>query len=442
MTTVSPDSAQHSRVLRLNYSGRIIDHLGLQMYQSPVAAVAELVANAWDADADRVEISLPEALADTAEIVVKDDGNGMTFAECQNRFLNVGLARRGNDRTERSPLKGRRILGRKGIGKFAGFGIAEVVRVETVSRTSGERTVFEMDISKLRSDEYVNPEGTEIDLIEYEAPEDDRQQEHGTTIRLRRLVLSQRREPTSFARSMARRFLIHQTAVDFRVRVNEVSLPGDDDLLPVQFSFPTEYRTEERPTDLDIKGGWGIETVGGQEVRWRVLFYHDPIGEEELRGISVFAGVKMVQAPFFFNLSGGLSGQHGQQYIAGNIQADSLDEQEADLVAPERQRVNWDHPLASQIEEWGRRRLRQLLGIWRDRRGEDRERQLEARLAGFAARLGRLSDHERTTVSRAIRRVAQVETLSQDQFEDLGNAMVTAWEQGRLHDLVGDIAQV
>ncbi len=442
MTTVSPDSAQHSRVLRLNYSGRIIDHLGLQMYQSPVAAVAELVANAWDADADRVEISLPEALADTAEIVVKDDGNGMTFAECQNRFLNVGLARRGNDRTERSPLKGRRILGRKGIGKFAGFGIAEVVRVETVSRTSGERTVFEMDISKLRSDEYVNPEGTEIDLIEYEAPEDDRQQEHGTTIRLRRLVLSQRREPTSFARSMARRFLIHQIAVDFRVRVNEVPLPGDDDLLPVQFSFPTEYRTEERPTDLDIKGGWGIETVGGQEVRWRVLFYHDPIGEEELRGISVFAGVKMVQAPFFFNLSGGLSGQHGQQYIAGKIQADSLDEQEADLVAPERQRVNWDHPLASQIEEWGRRRLRQLLGIWRDRRGEDRERQLEARLAGFAARLGRLSDHERTTVSRAIRRVAQVETLSQDQFEDLGNAMVTAWEQGRLHDLVGDIAQV
>jgi hypothetical protein len=35
---------------------------------------------------------LPKALADTAEIVVGDDGNGMTFAECQHRFLNVGLA--------------------------------------------------------------------------------------------------------------------------------------------------------------------------------------------------------------------------------------------------------------------------------------------------------------------------------------------------------------
>ena len=45
------------------------------MYQSPVAAVAELVANAWDADADRLEIRLPEALTDTAEVVV--NGNGI-----------------------------------------------------------------------------------------------------------------------------------------------------------------------------------------------------------------------------------------------------------------------------------------------------------------------------------------------------------------------------
>ena len=441
MTTELLEHPQHDRVLRLNYSGRIIEHLGLQMYQSPVAAVAELVANAWDADAESVRIRLPEALTDTAEIVVKDDGNGMTFDDCQSRFLNVGYARRGNNTTERSPVKERRILGRKGIGKFAGFGIAEVVQVETISKTNGERTVFEMDISKLRGDEYVNSVGTEIDLIKYQGPDADRQQEHGTTVRLRRLVLSHRRDPTAFARSMARRFLLHQSAAAFRILVNDAPLPDADDLFPVQFSFPSEYRDEERPDGLRTDEDWGIEDVGGQDIRWRIRFYHDTIGEEDLRGISVFAGVKMVQVPFFFNLSGGLSGQHGQQYISGQIQADSLDEQEADLVAPERQRVNWDHPLAIQIEDWGRQRLRQLLGIWRDRRGEDRERQLEERLAGFAGRLDRLLNHERRIVSRAIRRVAQIETLTQAQFEDLGNAMLTAWEQGRLHDLVDAIAQ-
>ena len=439
--TNAPTSIDDGRVLRLNYSGRIIDHLGLQMYQSPVAAIAELVANAWDADADNVEIALPVKLTKAAEIIVKDDGNGMSFAECQGRFLNVGYPRRGNKAIEWSKRKKRRVLGRKGIGKFAGFGIAKLVRIETISRENGERTVFEMDISKLRSDEYVSREGTEIDLITCEGPDVLRQQEHGTTVRLKQLVLSQRREPKTFARSMARRFLLHQTATDFRILVNKEPLPDADELLPVQFSFPTEYRTEERPSGLKMSGDWGIEIVYGKPVRWRVRFYHDTIGEEELRGISVFAGGKMVQTPFFFNLSGGLPGQHGQQYISGQIEVDALDEQQADLVAPERQRVNWDHPLASHIEQWGQQRLKELLNLWRSRRGEKREQQLQARLSGFSERLGRLGKHEERTVSRAIRRVAQIETLSQAQFEDLGEAMVTAWEQGRLYDLIDDIAQ-
>ena len=171
MTATPSEEDQQDRVLTLNYSGRIIDHLGLQMYQSPVAAIAELVANAWDADSDRVEIELPTELSDNAEVIIKDDGNGMTFGDCQNRFLNVGYPRRGNNNVEESPVKKRRILGRKGIGKFAGFGIARVVHVETVSRKTGEKTVFEMDISKLRGDTYVNSKETEIDLIEYLGPD-------------------------------------------------------------------------------------------------------------------------------------------------------------------------------------------------------------------------------------------------------------------------------
>lgn len=412
------------------------------MYQSPVAAIAELVANAWDADADRVEIQLPEILTGTEEIIVNDNGNGMSFAECQDRFLNVGYSRRGNKPIERSPLNERRILGRKGIGKFAGFGIARLIQIETVSRDSGERTVFEMDISKLRTDDYVNLEGTEIDLLEYEGPESNRRQAHGTTIRLRDLLLTQRREPMTFARSMARRFLLHQTAADFRIFVNSEPLPDSDDLQQLQFSFPTEYRSEEHPNGLSLDGDWGIETVCSQEIRWRVRFYRDPIGDEELRGVSVYAGVKLVQTPFFFNLSGGLPGQHGQQYISGQIRVNALDEQREDLVAPERQRVNWDHSLAAQIQKWGQERLRQLLRLWRDRRGEEREKHLQDRLSGFAARLERLGKHERETVSRAIRKIAQIETLSMSQFEEMGEAILMAWEQGRLHDLIGDIALV
>ena len=42
--------------LELGFHGRIIEHIGIQMYQSPTAALAEIVSNAWDADATRVDI--------------------------------------------------------------------------------------------------------------------------------------------------------------------------------------------------------------------------------------------------------------------------------------------------------------------------------------------------------------------------------------------------
>ena len=50
---------EQEKKLHLSFHGRIIDSLGIQMYQSPVAAVAELIANAWDADATKVDVTLP-----------------------------------------------------------------------------------------------------------------------------------------------------------------------------------------------------------------------------------------------------------------------------------------------------------------------------------------------------------------------------------------------
>ena len=436
-------TATAERTLKLNYSGRILDHLGLQMYQSPVAAVAELVSNAWDADAENVSITLPNGLGPDAVIKIRDDGDGMDFDACQARFLNVGFARRGNNPTELSSGKKRKILGRKGIGKFAGFGIADVIQIETVSRNTGERTVFEMDILKLRMGDYVNESGGDVDVVNYQAPDDTRaKSSHGTTVTLRNLKLQNRREPGPFARSMARRFLIHQLTQDFKVTVNGLLLPETEEVRPIQFSFPRDYRPSERPEGLKIEKDWGVEPLpGGQTIRWRVNFYEDTIGDDELRGISVFSGGKLVQAPFFFNLSGGLPGQHGQQYIAGQVLADYLDEQKEDLISPERQRVNWEDVASGPLHRWGQSRVRQLLGLWRARRGEERERQLQDRIAGFSARLLKLEQHEQRTVSQALRRLAQIETLTQRQFNDLGEALLTAWEQGRLRDLIDDISE-
>ena len=56
--------------LYLSFHGRIIEHLGIQMYQSPVAAVAELVSNGWDADAKRVSNDHPPTLNHGAVVTI------------------------------------------------------------------------------------------------------------------------------------------------------------------------------------------------------------------------------------------------------------------------------------------------------------------------------------------------------------------------------------
>ena len=55
-----------------------IKHLGLQMYSTLPPVIGELVANAWDANATKVEIEIPKTLIDynNSEIIIRDNGIG------------------------------------------------------------------------------------------------------------------------------------------------------------------------------------------------------------------------------------------------------------------------------------------------------------------------------------------------------------------------------
>src|SRR3546814_13386478 len=65
--------------------------------------LTEIVANAWDADAERVDIKIEDG-----KIIVHDDGHGMGAAELHGRCLNVGYARREQPGGGRSPTQDRK----------------------------------------------------------------------------------------------------------------------------------------------------------------------------------------------------------------------------------------------------------------------------------------------------------------------------------------------
>ena len=425
--------------LYLSFHGRIIDSLGIQMYQSPVAAVAELIANAWDADATSVQVGLPDDLSGTPVITVADNGIGMTFGDCQNLYLDVGRNRRAT-KNGASSLGGRPVLGRQGIGKFAGFGIADVLEVETVSKETGEKTKFLLDLEKLRSDAYASTNQKEIEVLEKTGPDNTRKSKNGTIIKLRNLKLRRTPSETVFAESMARRFLVAQTASNFSISVNDIPLPKDNALSNVQFDFPNDYKEKEIPDGMRNDNGVGIERVGSDEIKWRIRFTKNTIGNEELRGVSVFCGIKLAQTPFFFHLSGGLDGQHGQQYISGQVQADFLDQLDEDLITTERQRINWELDEAHPLLIWGQDRVKSLLAIWKGRRAEDKIEKIEKKLTSFSARLEKLEPSEQHTVRQALKKIGSIEALSDIQFEEISDGILTAWEAGRLRELINRVS--
>lgn len=127
---------------KINIDKNVLRLLGAQLYGDTPSIISELVQNAYDADAKRVWITINTTGAST--IVVQDDGIGMTSNEINDRFLNIG-----QDRREKFPLSpsGRKVLGRKGIGKLAVFSLAKVI--EVVSQKEDSFAACRMDFDKI-----------------------------------------------------------------------------------------------------------------------------------------------------------------------------------------------------------------------------------------------------------------------------------------------------
>ena len=103
------------------------DHLArLARVRKPILAVAELIWNAVDADADRVDVFLcDDALGELTEIEVTDDGHGMPYSEAEGLFSRLGGSWKRDGK--RSRTKKRLLHGRYGGGRFRAFGLGRVV---------------------------------------------------------------------------------------------------------------------------------------------------------------------------------------------------------------------------------------------------------------------------------------------------------------------------
>ena len=114
------------------YEGEIIIHTAIieevSLYPNALDALREYICNGWDADAERIDITVEKN-----NLIIEDWGTGITNF---TRFWAV--ADQHKSEIEYTPKYKRRLVGRKGLGKLSFLMLGNDISVET--RTTNTAT--------------------------------------------------------------------------------------------------------------------------------------------------------------------------------------------------------------------------------------------------------------------------------------------------------------
>ena len=419
--------------LVLTFAGNIVKHLGVQMYAGrPVPAIAELISNAWDADAEEVQVRLPldkawDPTNQSQIIEVSDDGNGMTWDMVRDAYLDVGRDRREIEKTDRSP-GGRLLQGRKGVGKLAGFGIADILEVQTVHKDPDpevkEQTLiwFKLDLSQLKR---VKRGPAPVEVI-YAGPISKSPVEargtKGTTVTLRQLHQRKAQNSDRFHHSMAQRFLL--IGPKFHVLINGEELRQEN--IELQWRWPGD--------------GWATDEVTGcGPVSYWIGFTPAPRKQDEgeLSGILIYTRDKISQEATFFDISGGVTGQHGLRYLVGMVKVEWLDAgvEAPDLIATHRGSIAWESPQGVAFQEWGQKLLKKHLSEWAKLRAALRETQIKEVSSRLKARIEKLAPSYKDVALQFVEKFKSVE-MELTEFEDILSWFLDALENATLRSIL------
>jgi signal transduction histidine kinase len=114
---------------------RLLKLIGSELISDDVLAVTELVKNAHDADASSVVVAFKGVASSGGEIIVRDDGLGMDLDTLLGHWMQPAATSKAQPSLRFTP-SGRRMLGEKGVGRFAADKLGG--HLELISRRKGQ----------------------------------------------------------------------------------------------------------------------------------------------------------------------------------------------------------------------------------------------------------------------------------------------------------------
>lgn len=356
----------------LDYSPSAVQHLGLGLYKQLPQALAELITNSWDADATRVKVVINYS---KREISVSDNGHGMTHDELNTNFLKIARNRRLSENKMYSP-KGRKVTGKKGLGKLALFGIAN--RIKVFSTKGGFENGFVMSYTAIKNtpdNQRYNPE-----TIHNNRPTISNA---GTTIIIEDLTLKTITPLKKLHISLAKRFNGYHSE-DFLVTLQDENnntlildennfeesiKPRGEGNLEFTYRFPEDFKKE-------IEKNVSLKELDEKQISGAVFTKKTPLKDEE-QGFSVLAHGKIASEQKRSQF-GGSANDNFYQYAVGYFNMDVIDDSiEEDYISTDRQSIIWN---STEDLMYLRSNVYSLLRIIQNRWREDRKKVKENKM--------------------------------------------------------------
>ncbi|MDO9000646.1 MAG: TIGR02391 family protein [Bacteroidota bacterium] len=336
--------------LIMSFEANTIQHLGVKMYSTIPPALAELIANAYDACSTEVHIKFYDG--ENKKVIVEDNGTGMSFDQVNDYFLRIGRNRR--EEKQKSAC-GRIPTGKKGLGKLALFGIGDTVNIITCQ--GSEAVSFTMDWEEINAWENGKPYTPKFDIIPAG------KFKNGTTI-----ILSNLKRKTGFpiqdySESIARLFNFNDDFVVY------LSLNDGE---PIKIDNKLKYQ------NIEPEFRWDISIINEMnpivyndkaQIVGTIVTTEKPL-KANLRGVTLFANGRMVNAPEFFGPS---ESSHFYSYATGWLNIDFIDNWEEDVISTNRQSIDWENPLTTELREYLASCLLIIEKQWREYRKEKKQ---------------------------------------------------------------------
>ena len=365
------------------FSSNIVRTLGADMYSNLGKVFVEFIANAYDSDSLEVRIDLDfeaidaerkrlrdrhknqiaekakaaeaeqqsekpdddEAVVDAVAtdfdvllgtlgpeytITIEDDGHGMSWGDIQQKFLSVNRQRRRGKSGRDTHLKtdgGRMVMGRKGVGKLAGFGAASQMVITSTIAGEDFETVATIDTTMIEPSEPISNLRIPVSYNKCDASKS------GTKIvlaQLRSEALTERRE--TIEKTIRQRFfgIAHE---NFFIKINGDILEPEIPEYP--FIYPEPLKVDDIKNGKMAEASFDTELIGEFSFNYYVGFRaKSMVGADQ--GARIYCNRRLAAGPSLFGLKSGLHNFHGTTYMDCMIEADFLDRGTVDMISTDR----------------------------------------------------------------------------------------------------------